>query len=41
MREKTRHKRDDASGISFWWILTETAGLALRLEQAEDVVNAD
>jgi hypothetical protein len=41
MREKKRDKIDDASEISFWWILTETAGLALRLEQAEDVVNAD
>jgi hypothetical protein len=41
MREKKRDKIDDASKISFWWILTETAGLALRLEQAKDVVNAD
>lgn len=41
MREKKRDKIDDASEISFWWILTETAGLALGLEQAEDVVNAD
>lgn len=41
MREKKRDKIDDASEISFWWILTETAGLTLGLEQAEDVVNAD
>lgn len=42
MREKKRDKIDDASEISFWcFFLTETAGLALGLEQAEDVVNAD
>jgi hypothetical protein len=40
MRENKRDKIDDASEISFC-ILTETAGLALGLEQAEDVVNAD
>jgi hypothetical protein len=41
MREKKRDKIDDASEISFLGGLTETAGLALGLEQAEDVVNAD
>jgi hypothetical protein len=41
MREKKRDKIDDASEISFWRFLTETAGLALGLEEAQDVINAD
>lgn len=41
MRENMRDKIDDASEISFCSILTETTGLALGLEQAEDVINTD
>lgn len=41
MRETKRDERHGASELSFLGILTETAGLTLGLEQAEDVVNLD
>lgn len=42
MRETKRDERHGASEfIVFWGILTETTGLTLGLEQAEDVVNLD
>lgn len=41
MREKKRDERHSASELLFLGILTETTGLTLRLEQAEDVVNTD
>ena len=41
MRETKRDERHSANELLFWGFLTETAGLALGLEQAEDVVNLD
>jgi hypothetical protein len=41
MRETKRDERHGANELSFLGILTETAGLTLGLEQAEDVVNLD
>lgn len=41
MRETKRDERHRASELSFGGILTETAGLTLGLEQAENVVNLD
>ena len=41
MRETKRDERHGANELSFWGILTETAGLTLGLEQAENVVNLD